>query len=160
VAKKREVSEELMRSLVDAAVREMKVSMQYMLQHSLHMGKGSSNSKAEGFVASHRLLFLPGKTLKKIAVTEMRHAEAVAERVSHFGGKPPTQLPPFVVGDTVKQTLEIDKAEEEAAIKLYNQIIVAARKEGDKPTERLFKRILSDEENHQRTFTGLLMETN
>jgi len=69
------VSEELMALLVDATGREMKVAMQYMLQHSLCIAEDSSSSKAAGFVASHRSVFLPGKSLKKIAITEMRHAE-------------------------------------------------------------------------------------
>jgi len=153
------VSEELMSLLVDATAREMKVAMQYMLQHALRIGEISSSSKAAGFVASHRSIFLPGTSLKKIAITEMRHAEAVAERVSNLGGKPTTQLMPLVIGKTLLEILEIDKAEEEATIKLYNQIIITARKEGDDRTERLFKRILADEEGHQRTFAGLLMET-
>jgi bacterioferritin (cytochrome b1) len=33
---------------------------------------------------SYKPVFLPGTTLKKIAVTEMRHAEAIAERVTFF----------------------------------------------------------------------------
>jgi hypothetical protein len=40
------------------------------------------------------------------------------------------------------------------AIKLYNQIIVTAGKEGDDKTERPFRRILPDEEGHHRTFFG------
>ena len=52
--------------------------------------------------------------------------------------------------------LEIDKAEEEATIKLYNQIITNANEEGDETTERLFRHILSDEEKHHQIFTNLL----
>jgi len=152
------VSAELMSLLVDATAREMKVAMQYMLQHTLFTGEDSTGSKAAGFVASHRSVFLPGKSLKKIAITEMRHAEAVAERISNLGGALPSQPLPFVVGKTLADILEIDKAEEEAAIKLYNQIIETAGKEGDDRTERLFKKILSDEEGHHRTFVSLLVE--
>ena len=148
-----------MSMLVDATAREMKVAMQYMLQHTLCIGEGSSGSKAAGFIGSHRSVFLPGKSLKKIAITEMRHAEAVAERISSLGGELPGQPLPFVVGKTIVEILAIDKAEEETAINLYNRIISTARKEGDYGTERLFKRILSDEEGHHRTFEALLMET-
>ena len=110
------VSSDLMALLVDAASREMKVSMQYMMQHALHIGGDSSILKAAGFVSSHRLVFLPGRSLKKIAITEMRHAEAIAERVSNLGGDPPTQLAPLLLGKTVADILQIDKAEEEFAI--------------------------------------------
>lgn len=68
--------------LNDATARETQVSMQYMLQHALFSGGGPSiecsqiDSKAGKFVASHSPFFLPGVTSKKIAITEMRHAEA------------------------------------------------------------------------------------
>ena len=153
------VSGELMSLLVDATSREMKVAMQYMLQHTIHVGGESSILKVAGFVVSHRSVFLPGKSLKKIAITEMRHAEAIAERISSLGGEPPTQVVPLVIGKTVVEILQIDKAEEEFAIRLYKQIIDTARKAGDSVTEKLFVDILSDEENHHRIFEGLLMET-
>jgi len=145
--------------LVDATAREMKVSMQYMMQHTLHIGGDSSILKDAGFVASHRSMFLPGNSLKKIAITEMKHAEAIAERISNLGGKPPTELAPLVLGKTVADILHIDKAEEEFAINLYKQVIAAAGKEGDNITEKLFRGILSDEEEHHRTFASLLTET-
>ena len=153
-----ENSGDLMSLLVEAAAREMKVAMQYMMQHTLYIGGDSSILKAAGFVASHRSIFLPGKSLKKIAITEMKHAEAIAERISNLGGKPPTETGPLMLGKTVAEILEIDKAEEEFAIKLYNQIIAIAKKEGDYITEKLFVGILSDEEEHHRIFEGLLTE--
>jgi len=160
--KNTKVSGELLDLLNDATAREMQVSMQYMLQHTLYSGGGSAiegellNSRAGKFVASHSLVFLPGKTLKKIAVTEMKHAEAIAERISSLGGEPTTQPAPFKIGKTLKEILEIDKEQEEGAIKLYNQIIKAARDESDGTTESLFRRILSDEEKHHHIFTDLL----
>ena len=159
MAKNTQISEELLTLLIDATRREMKVSMQYMMQHTLHIGGDSSILKAAGFVASHRSIFLPGKSLKKIAITEMRHAEAIAERVSNMGGKPPTQVSPLVIGKTAADILQIDKAEEELAINLYKQIIATAKKEHDYITEKLFVRILSDEEEHHRIFESLLTET-
>ncbi|MHC4487782.1 MAG: ferritin-like domain-containing protein, partial [Planctomycetota bacterium] len=47
-------------------------------------------------------------------------------------------------------------ADEEGAIELYKKIIKKARKEGDETTEKLFKDILQDEEDHHDTFAGLL----
>jgi len=155
-------SKELFESLNDATAREMKVSMQYMMQHTLYSGGGSVvetkslGTRAGKFVASHSPVFLPGKSLKKIAVAEMKHAEAIAERVSSLGGEPTTQPAPFKIGKTLKEILGIDKAEEETAINLYNQIIAKAGQEGDETTERLFRRILSDEEKHHQIFTSLL----
>ena len=96
--------------------------------------------------------------MKKIAITEMRHAEAIAERVSVLGGTPTIQPESFKIGKTLKEILELDKAEEEDAITLYNQIIEVARSEADKTTERLFRDILSDEEAHLQTFTNFLVQ--
>ena len=158
------VSDELIALLNEAAAREMKVSMQYMMQHSLYGGGGSAvnnsslNSRAGKFVASHRSVFLPGKSMKKIAITEMRHAEAIAERVSVLGGEPTTQPASFKIGKTLKEIFELDKGEEEEAITLYNQIIAVARSHGDQTTERLFRGILSDEEDHLQTFTDFLVQ--
>ena len=75
----------------EATAREMRVAMQYMTQHALYSGggpvidKSQTDSKAGKFVASHSPFFFPGVTLKKIAITEMRHAEAIAERVFFLG---------------------------------------------------------------------------
>jgi bacterioferritin len=154
-----ETPRDLMSLLAEATAREMKVAMQYMMQHTLYIGGDSSILKAAGFVASHRSIFLPGKSLKKIAITEMKHAEAIAERISNLGGKPPTESGPLMLGKTVADILQIDKAEEEFAIKLYKQVIDIAGKDGDIITEKLFVKILSDEEEHHRTFVSLLTET-
>ena len=56
------VSEELMTLLNDATDREMKVSMQYMMRHSLYSGGGSAvendslSSGTDKFVTNHYLL--------------------------------------------------------------------------------------------------------
>lgn len=96
--------------------------------------------------------------LKKIAITEMKHAEAIAERLATLGGTPTTKPDPIFVGETLKEMLEADKKAEEGAITLYKQTIDMAQKEGDPTTAKLFRQILSDEEEHHDTFTGLLEE--
>ncbi|OGD61096.1 hypothetical protein A3K78_03490 [Candidatus Bathyarchaeota archaeon RBG_13_52_12] len=149
--------------LNEATAREIQVSMQYMLQHALYSGGGpviersQIDSKAGKFVASHSPFFFPGDTLKKIAIAEMRHAEAIAERVSFLGGEPLTQTKPFKIGNSVNEILKLDVMEEETAIQLYNQIINVAKLTGDEVTERLFRRILLDEQEHHRIFTSLII---
>lgn len=66
------------------------------------------------------------------------------------------EVPPYTVGTSLKDILEIDKKQEESAIELYNRIIEMAKKEGDETTARMFKRILSEEEGHHKTFSTLL----
>jgi bacterioferritin len=94
--------------------------------------------------------------LKSIAITEMKHAEAIAERLYYLGGKPITKPNPIFVGETLKQMIERDAQAEAGAITLYQKIIEMARKEGDETTNRLFREILQQEEDHHDIFTTLL----
>jgi len=156
------ISSELFSLLNAALLRELEVSVQYMLQHTLWAGKTSISrskqnlSKPTKFVASHKLFFLPGMTLKKIAITEMRHAEKIGERIVVLGGVIEEEVPSSTLGASIWEILEIDKDQEKAAIELYKRIIEMATKEGDEITAKLFKQILSDEEGHHKTFSDLL----
>jgi bacterioferritin len=107
-------------------------------------------------LGSHSFLWLTGPTLKKIAITEMKHAEAIAERIVQLGGEPTTKPSPITIGKTTGEILEIDKAAEVGAVQLYSEIVNMAIKEGDGTTENLFNKILSDENNHLKTFSSLL----
>jgi bacterioferritin len=158
-------SSELVSLLNEALARELQVCVQYMLQHAIGAGRrrapygGTSSDRQGSFIASHALYFLPGPRLKKIAITEMRHAEAIAERVVLLGGEPTAQPAAITIGDTAKQMLQIDTAAEQMAIDLYRHITSVARSASDEATARLFERILSDEEQHHRVFAGLLGES-
>jgi len=135
------VSAELLDLLNKGIAREIQVSIQYMWQHVQWVG-------VKGFAVQDEL--------EKVAITEMKHAEAIAERLFYLGGTPTTKPEPIFVGKTLKEMIEQDKKDEEGAIKLYKQIIDLARKEGDETTNRLFRQILEDEEDHHDTFTSLL----
>lgn len=134
-------SKELKDMLNDAIAREIQVSVQYMWQHVLVRGINAESI---------------GGIFKRIAIIEMKHAEAIAERLDYLGGVPTTKPTPIEVGKTAKDMLEIDKRAEEDAIELYKKIISLAEKEGDYVTKRLFEGILSDEENHHNQFSTLL----
>ncbi len=134
-------SEKLLDLLNQAIARELQVSIQYMWQHVLWKG-------VKGFAVKEEL--------KKIAIEEMKHAEAIAERLSYLGGKPTTKPNPIFVGDTLKEMIEQDKKDEEEAIELYKEIMKVAKEEGDEVTHRLFRKILADEEEHHDFFTSLL----
>ncbi|TKJ30733.1 ferritin [bacterium (candidate division B38) B3_B38] len=136
-------SAELLGLLNDGIAREMQVSIQYMWQHVLWSG-------VKAFVVKDEL--------KGIAIAEMKHAEAIAERLFYLGGTPTTKPSPIFVGNTLKEMIEQDRKDEEGAIELYKRIIEKARKEGDETTNRLFRQILSDEEEHHDTFVSLLEE--
>lgn len=136
-------SERLMDLLNKAVAREMQVSIQYMWQHVLWRG-------VKGFAIRDEF--------KAIAIAEMKHAEMIAERINYFRGIPTTKPTPIFVGDSLEEMLKNDKKAEEEAIDLYNEIIEIARKEGDEVTNRLFRQILADEQDHYDTFSTLLEE--
>jgi len=136
-------SKEIMELLNEAIAREMQVAIQYMWQHVLWSG-------VKGFAVKDEL--------KKIGIEEMKHAEAIAERLNYLGGIPTTKPSPIFVGETLKQMIERDKKDEEGAIELYKKIIAAAKKEGDQVTELLLQNILTDEEDHHDVFSTLLEE--
>ncbi|MDI6691559.1 MAG: ferritin-like domain-containing protein [Candidatus Bathyarchaeota archaeon] len=129
--------------LNDAIARELQVSIQYMWQHVQWGG-------VKGFAVQDEL--------KSIAITEMKHAEAIAERLFYLGATPTTKPTEIVVGKTLKEMITRDVKDEENAIKLYKEIIAQAQKEKDETTAFLFMGILKDEEEHHDTFTTLLEE--
>jgi bacterioferritin len=145
-----------------ALARELQVSIQYMLQHAIGTAQQtagtfeSSSGKQGKFVASNALYFFPGNNLKKIAITEMRHAEAIAERIVILGGEPTSQPARITLDTSISAMLENDRDQEVGAIELYKKIIEFAERENDGVTKKLFERILADEVKHHQTFSELL----
>ena len=136
-------SKELLDLMNKAIAREIQVAIQYMWQHVQWSG-------VKGFAVKDKL--------EDIAIEEMKHAEAIAERLFYLGEKPTTKPNPILVGDNLKEMIENDKKAEEEAIELYKKIIQKAWEEGDQTTNRLFRQILADEEDHHDTFVSLLEE--
>ncbi len=135
------VSPGLLAKLNQAIAREIQVSIQYMWQHVQWGG-------VRGFAVHNEL--------KSIAVTEMKHAEQIGERLYYLGGIPTTKPDPIFVGTTLKEMIEQDVKDEEKAVILYKKIIEKARAENDETTNHLFRDILEQEEDHHDTFTTLL----
>ncbi|MCX7991556.1 MAG: ferritin-like domain-containing protein [Proteobacteria bacterium] len=127
--------------LNDAIAREIQVSVQYMWQHVQAVGLKGEVVKG---------------IFKKFAITEMKHAEAIAERLVMLGGVPTTVPTPITIGKNVDEMLKIDKKAEEEAIAMYKEIIALANKEGDYITANLFIGILADEEEHFASFESYL----
>ncbi|MBP2675260.1 MAG: Ferritin, Dps family protein [Deltaproteobacteria bacterium] len=134
-------SKELLDLLNQGIAREIQVSVQYMWQHVLWKG-------VQGYAVKD--------VLKKFAIQEMKHAEAIAERLSSLGGTPTTKPTPIFVGETLKEMLAKDLKDEEGAIALYRETISVAAKAGDETTAGLFRQILADEEDHADVFGALL----
>lgn len=143
IAPATKVSEDLKKMLNDAIAREIQVSIQYMWQHVQVVG-------VKGIAVQDQF--------KQTAITEMKHAESIAERLWYLGGIPTTKPAPIKVGESLKEFLELDTKAEEEAIMMYKQIIGLAQKEGDVTTAFMFKEILEDEEKHHDLFTTMLEE--
>ena len=90
-----------------------------------------------------------GKYIKKQSMDEMKHAEALIERILFLDGTPAMTEPMQInVGQNVKAQLESDLKLEIHAVALYNRAVELARQEGDNASRELFDKLLRDEEEH------------
>ncbi len=120
---------------------ELQALIQYMWQHVMAVGIASP---------AVRDMF------EEIAIDEMKHAEAFAERLDLLGGAPTTTPDPIAVGETLVQMIENDIKSEDGAITLYREGIRLATEVNDPVTRLLFEKTLADEEEHQKAFRDLL----
>jgi bacterioferritin len=135
------MSQELIEMLQGALERELTVSIQYMWHHV--MGKGIASPSVRDI-------------LKKISIVEMKHAEAIAERLDYFGETPTTKVKQIVLVKALDDMLKADLAAEREAISFYKQIVEKADAEKDYVTRNLFEDILAAEEDHEAQFAALL----
>ena len=89
-----------------------------------------------------------GAHIRKQSIDEMRHAEALIERILFLDSTPSMELSPLTIGGTVKQQLENDLGLELGAVESYNEAIAASREAADNASADLFERLLRDEEGH------------
>ena len=136
------VSQELLEMLNKGIARELQVSIQYMWQHI--MAKGIEGAVVED-------------TFRQISITEMKHAEKLAERLVFLNGAPTLTPDPVHIGHSLEEMLKENVQAEEEAISLYKQTIQVASKEGDFTTRRMLEDILSNEEEHLDKFSKLLV---
>lgn len=83
------------------------------------------------------------------SIDEMRHAEALTDRILFLDGLPNYQrLFPLHIGQGLKEMFEADMEIEVAAVKRLREGAAHMRKVGDVTSARLFEDILADEEQH------------
>src|SRR4030066_2551910 len=95
------VSASLLEELNKAVAREIQVAIQYMWQHVQWGG-------VKGFAVHSEF--------RSIAIAEMKHAEAIAERLYYLGGIPTTKPEPILVGASLKEMIQRDIKDEAGAI--------------------------------------------
>jgi bacterioferritin len=90
-----------------------------------------------------------GDHVKKQSIDEMKHAEALIERILFLDGSPNLTEPiSLTVGQNVKEQLASDLKLEVGAVAQYNNAIKIAAEAGDNASRVLFERLLKDEEEH------------
>ena len=133
--------QKLLDILNESIARELQVSIQYMWHHVMAVGLESP---------AVRDLF------KEIAIQEMKHAEAFAERLDYLGGVPTTTPSPIFVGGDLEKMISDDLQAENGAVDLYMEGIRRSIDANDPVSRRLFEDILEMEEEHQKAFRDLL----
>jgi bacterioferritin len=86
--------------------------------------------------------------IKKQSIGEMKHAEALMERILFLDGVPNMQPLQLTIGKNVKEMIQSDLDLEVNAVKMYNAAIQVAVAEKDNGSRDLFVVLLKDEEQH------------
>ena len=93
--------------------------------------------------------------MKKIAIEEMKHAEAFAERIKDICGdlEPTTDQDGKVVkGQEVEEIYKFDADVENDTLEKYNEFIRICRENDDIVSATLFEKIINDEQQHFNYF--------
>ena len=89
------------------------------------------------------------KLVRERAITEMKHAEKLIERIIFLEGIPVvSQLNKISIGADVPKQLANDLAAEMSAVKNYNAAIKVAQEASDNATKEILDGILNDEDGH------------
>lgn len=98
---------------------------------------------------------LAGK-IKLIAIDEMQHAEAFAERIKELGGEPTAELAEKVVkGQEVGEVFTFDTKLEDDTVAIYNDFLKTCRDNDDSVTVKIFEEIIDDEQAHLNYFDSI-----
>jgi bacterioferritin len=138
MAKEATGKKEVVDLLNEARTRELQAIMQYMAHH---------------YELEDRDLGKLGKVMKTTAIEEMKHAEALAERVLFLGGTPSSKVAGEIKrGQDLPDMLATDKALEQGAVDMYNHHARCCAELGDMVSKELFEELLGQEEAHWDAF--------
>lgn len=125
---------ELINTLNDLLAGELTAINQYMLHAEM--------CEDWGYDKLH-------ENFEKRAITEMKHAEKLMERILFLEGKPiVSHLNDIRIGSTVPEQVDNDHAAEVDTVKDYNEAIVLAGEVLDYATRDILMEILQDEDRH------------
>ncbi|MDR2757215.1 MAG: hypothetical protein LBC20_16075 [Planctomycetaceae bacterium] len=93
--------------------------------------------------------------VKKIAVDEMKHAEAFAERIKDIDGslEPTTEITGKIIrGQEVEEIFPFNANSENETMIAYNNFAKICRENNDSETATLFEKIITEEQKHFNYF--------
>ena len=88
------------------------------------------------------------KSMKKLSIDEMKHAETLIERILFLDGSPHMEPLALSIGKSVKDSLANDLKLEIDAVEMYNEAARVATDNKDLGSRDVFVRLLKDEEKH------------
>jgi len=86
--------------------------------------------------------------IKKQSIDEMKHAEALVERVLFLDGSPTMEPLSLSIGSSVQDMIQADLKLEIGAVAMYNESVKIAMENKDNGSRDLFVKLLKDEEEH------------
>ncbi|MHA1232663.1 MAG: ferritin-like domain-containing protein [Candidatus Helarchaeota archaeon] len=149
------VSDSYIELLNKAVARELKVSIQYMIQHS-KIEALKKRIIPENILLDETTFDVMAKLFEDIAIVEMKHAEDIMERIYVLGGEAITKPDPITIGNSLEEFLKLGVKAEEEALDLYRKVLKASMEEGDYTTRKLFMEIYKEEEDHLLKFDEYL----
>jgi bacterioferritin len=133
--------------LNQAVEHEFRVSIQYFLQHA-KMEKIKKRVISENILLDKTVYDVVGKIFLDISIVEMKHAADIMERIYYLGGEATTKGGTPVIGENISEFAKLGVEAEEEAIALYRKILHQTSQLGDWQTRKLFRKIISEEEDH------------
>jgi bacterioferritin len=128
------MADDILDLLNEAVARELGASIQFMWQHVIVERMESPDLK---------------DVFRDTALDSMKRAMKIGERLFHLGGAPATKPAPINIGSSLREMIELDLKSTNEAIKMYQNIIELAAKEGDKTTSAMCEEILAEEEEQK-----------
>jgi bacterioferritin len=89
-----------------------------------------------------------GHLIRKQSIDEMKHAEALLERILFLDGVPTMEPLGLTIGQSVRDQFRNDLDLELKAVVSYNEAVAISREARDNSSRELFERLLKDEEGH------------
>ncbi len=86
--------------------------------------------------------------IKKQSISEMKHAEALMERILFLDGIPAMEPLSLTIGSNIREMLQSDLDLEINAVAMYNKAVKIAFENADNGSRDLFVELLKDEEDH------------